>query len=300
MKTQTLKRIFDPLKSSYYIGFIHKKDVAPVLNLGVVTWLDTNGYEKIGWYADPFILSINEEEIELLAEEWNYEIGHGILVLLTIAKKTKTIINRQIVLQRDTHLSYPIIMEDQDEIYVYPENSENGCVSIYRYDKTNKMLVDPKVIISKPLLDTQIALIDGIYYAFGVEYVTGKQEDTKKLDIFCSNSLLGEYHYLQSILNIKCEERGAGQIFFENNRIVRPAQCCEGGYGKSVIFYELIKENGFFKEKELYRLQHNPKEKNCSILHTYNSVKDLIVIDGFSYKYPRISRAYKLIRRIND
>ena len=49
--------------------------------------MDVRQYEKEGWFADPFILSVNDDTIELFAEEMIYKTGRGILVYLKVDKK---------------------------------------------------------------------------------------------------------------------------------------------------------------------------------------------------------------------
>lgn len=210
-------------------------------------------------------------------------------------------IDKKIILKLSTHLSFPIIFEENGETYVYPENYQSGSVQIYKYDEKLKELIQPKTIINAPLLDTQIALIDNTYYAFGVKFWTGNQTDTKILYIYKSASLTGQYSLIQTIENTKCEERGAGVIFKdETGRLIRPAQCCEGGYGKAVIFYELNLTNGIFSEKEIYRLEPNPSAKYGNVLHTFNESNGLCVIDGLRVYHPHIGKLYKKIRRIAD
>lgn len=298
-----VNRVFShPLKNSYYIGFLTEEELSLSVNerYAKIKWMDVCQYEDEGWFADPFILSVNDDTIELFAEEMIYKTGRGVLVYLKVDRNSFKVLEKKTILSLDTHLSFPIYIEEDGIIYVYPENYQSGIVRIYEYDGNAKKLVDPKTIIKEPLLDTQIVEMDGYYYAFGVKYRTGLQQDTKNLYIYRSEELKGDYKYIQKIENTRCEERGAGLIYVEDNRMIRPAQCCEGGYGREVILYELCKEESGFKEEEIRRVIPDRRAKTGSVLHTYNKKDGIVVVDGWAYQNPHIASLYKKMRRIKD
>lgn len=264
-----------------------------------VRWLDVRRYKKEGWFADPFILSVNGNIIELFVEEMIYKTGRGIITYLKVDVNSCEILEKHTMLELDTHLSFPIYIRDNGKLYVYPENYQSGSLRIYEFDEQAKNLVCPRIIINAPLLDTQIAKLEGSYYAFGVLFQTGLQKDTQKLYIYQTDALLGDYKLVQVIENPKCEERGAGLIYKDDSRLIRPAQCCEGGYGREVILYDLQRDHSGFEEKEIGRVTPDRKSLNGNILHTYNKMNGWVVIDGWRYHYPRIASWYKKIRGID-
>ena len=265
-----------------------------------VRWLDVRRYKNEGWFADPFVLSVNGNIIELFAEEMIYKTGRGIIAYLKVDINSCEILEKHTILELDTHLSFPIYIRDNGKLYVYPENYQTGSLRIYEFDEQAKSLVYPRIIINAPLLDTQIVKLEGSYYAFGVQFQTGLQKDTQKLYIHQADALFGDYKLVQVIENLKCEERGAGMIFTEKGRLIRPAQCCEGGYGKEVILYDLQRDHSGFEEKEIGRVIPDRKSRNGNILHTYNKMNGWVVIDGWRYHYPRLASWYKKIRKIDS
>jgi hypothetical protein len=303
MKFQLMRRLIPhPLKSSYYIGFLKECELSLPVNerYAKIKWMNATQYEDEGWFADPFIVSVTDNEIELFAEEMIYKTGRGILVYLKVERDSYEVLEKKTILDLDTHLSFPIYIEDGGEIYVYPENYQSGELKIYKYDEKTKKLLNPRTIIVDSLLDTQIVRIDGAFYAFGVRYRTGRQEDTKSLFVYRAEQLMGEYKCVQKMENLRCEERGAGLIYFENDRIIRPAQCCEGGYGREVILYELCKNHAGFKEVEIGRVTPDRNAKKGNVLHTCNKMKGIVVIDGWAYQNPRLALLYKKVRGIKD
>ena len=291
-----------PLKNAFYIGFLKETEMSLSIaeRYAKVRWLDVRRYKNEGWFADPFILSVNNNIIELFVEEMIYKTGRGIITYLKVDVNSCEILEKHTMLELDTHLSFPIYIRDNGKLYVYPENYQSGSLRIYEFDEQAKSLVYPRIIINAPLLDTQIVKLEGSYYAFGVQFQTGLQKDTQKLYIYQADALLGDYKLVQVIENLKCEERGAGMIFTEKGRLIRPAQCCEGGYGKEVILYDLQRDHSGFEEKEIGRVIPDRKSRNGNILHTYNKMNGWVVIDGWRYHYPRLASWYKKIRKIDS
>ena len=283
----------------YNVGFISTEDITlpQKERFKKINWIKLGAY-KDGWFADPFILNVSDEKIELLAEEWIYKDNKGRISKLVIDKHTYKLLSIVVVLELETHLSFPLIYEENGIIYVCPENYQSGCVNIYTYDRNTAKLVNPTTIINKPLIDTQLFKLNGKYYALGVERKTGAMEDTRILKIYESDSLCGQYKEIQTIENTKNIERGAGNIFLWKDRIIRPVQNCEGGYGLSTILYELIYKNKEFNETELYRIEPNRSSFMGLCLHTFNIKENLCVIDGQEYIYYRLARTLKKITSI--
>lgn len=279
----------------YEVGFLDIKDIhLPTKErFKRIKWINLGDY-KDGWFADPFILSINDKHIELLAEEWVYKDNKGRISKLVIDKTTYKLLSVICILELNTHLSFPLIYEEKGITYVCPENYLSGCVNIYTYDMINEKLANPQTIIKEPLIDTQICKINDKYYAFGVERRTGNMSDTRYLKVFQSDSLCGEYKHIQTIENNMNVERGAGSIFEWNGKLIRPAQNCEGGYGLSTIIYELSCNNGIH-EKEIGRIEPDNSSYMGLCLHTLNIKNNLCVIDGQEYNHYRLSRFLKAI-----
>lgn len=298
IKKMIKKSISTLLGGAYHIGFCINDEI--VYNktdwYKKISWVNTKEFDDEGWFADPFFLRVNEEIIILLAEEFVYSQGKGRLVKLTIDRKTNTLIDVYVVLELDTHLSFPSIYREDGKIYVIPENSASGGQYLYEYDDECSTLKNPKLIVPRRLLDPQLLKIEGFYFLFAVEFIEGWWEETQVLKIFRSKSLAGVYEEVQTIKKRSNEERGAGQIV----NMVRPAQCCEGNYGKETILYKLYYRNDLFSELEIGRIIPNAKHKYGSLLHTYNVEGNIAVIDGYADWYPFWGKLYKKIRGIKQ
>lgn len=278
----------------YEIGFI-EKDALPIRG-GIVSnkikWLNTK-YNENSWFADPFILSVDGARIKVLVEEYFYSSNKGRISLLDIRADSQGYKLQRVtpVLSLDTHLSFPYIVEDGDDIYICPENFQSGMVNLYKFDKETYKLGQPICVVNEPLVDVQIIKHNDMYYLCGVKCETGAMEETKRLKVYKSRNLCTTFDFFYELQNSKCEERGAGKVFCAGDMIIRPAQCCEGGYGTMLIFYRMDISDNAIKEVEIGRLYPNLRSKNGLSLHTFNIVNDLCVVDGHDYKHVwRISR----------
>lgn len=296
-----LRKLLSPLRYSYSIGFLKQEELCldTLERSKIIKWIDVSKYSFEGWFADPFILNVSDTEIVLLAEEYIYDTGLGVIVKLSIDRKSFKVKEKRTILELPTHLSFPIILEENGKIYVYPENNAASTLSIYEFDKNQDKLIFVKELIHERLVDTQIVKIDNAYYAFGVILTSGQQSDTRILHIYKSDSLLGEYRHFQTIVNDKNEERGAGLIYkTPAGEYIRPAQCCERCYGESVILYRLQFDVNHFIETEIGRIEPDPKSRNGYGLHTFNCSNGICVIDGYRLHYPKLAALYKRIRGI--
>lgn len=282
---------------AYYVGVVENAD-AVLAHLGKdcqlhINWINLKNY-KGGWFADPFILNANDKTITLLVEEYEYTTNKGILSEIVVDRKDFSLLSVRPILKQDTHLSYPYYIFDNGKLLITPESAKRNEVGVYSFSEKGQLELE-KCIIDDALLDTQLAKINGKFYAFGVKETSEGLDATKKLYIYQSDNLYGPYMEIQQIINTKNEERGAGLIFECANRLIRPAQNCNNGYGKGVILYELILRNGKFTEIELARFDANPLSKNGLCLHTFNVYKNLIAVDGLDYKCRLFARIMPLM-----
>ncbi len=280
----------------YNIGFIRTDSIEQLItcekNDAQIIWVNRGAYNK-GWIADPFILSVDENDIVVLVEEWIDELSRGRLSKLTIDKNDYIVKSVKPVLEAQTHLSFPNIWRENDKVYVFPENYQSGGLYIYEYDFTNDSLKDKRLLVAEPLLDAQLVKINSVYYLFGIKESNGKLQNNY-MYIYKSKSLFGPYTLHQEIYNNKKKERGAGAIIECNGHLYRPAQCCENGYGKSLVFYQLeLDSNELFSEIEVGRILHNPKGRYNEKLHTFNRMDNYVVFDGNEYNYRKLVNFYR-------
>jgi len=248
---------------------------------GKIHWVD-NGVYTNKWFADPFILDFDENHVKLLVEEFDYEVHRGRLARLVVDKKNWTITDCKIILDLDTHLSFPMIWREEGHVYVCPENYASGALNLYEFDLEYESLTFIKSLITGKLTDACLFKQGDIYFVLSTYEPT---PNGKQLSIWKSNSLTGEYTLCQEIKFDENIARNAGRIFEHQGKFIRPAQECNDQYGHAVVFQQVNVTEAQFSFKELYRYTStNAKYNNGT--HTYNAYKEMAVIDvkGLRYK----------------
>lgn len=251
------------------------------------------------WWADPFVLDVTDKEIVLLVEEYQYKRKRGTIAKLVIDKEILEVKSDEEILVLDTHLSFPAILR-KDQIYVYPENSKEGCLKLYRYDQNENKLVDSDVICNEPLTDAVYTEILG-----GPMIVSTKEPNPngKVLGLFFPKD--ENYGVVDNKYQLKEEfefdekiARNAGDWFEYNGKIYRPAQECNVEYGHSTYLQEVTKDiNGKLQFKNIRKLCSNDKEFQRG-LHTFNMYKGITVIDVKGYRYPKLAMFLKTLRSL--
>lgn len=244
-----------------------------------------NPYKKDKWFADPFILDVNVESLQLLVEEFDCSVNRGRIAKLIIDRRSNTIIECKIVLELSTHLSFPAIYRAGDKIFVHPENSASGSSYIYEYDKNSECLINPICVLDEPITDAIIQK-NGDKYLLKATSLPDPNGDI--LRTYESNNLLGPYRYVSEEVFKNNTARMAGAYIIYNNMSVRPAQDCYGAYGKAVIFYD--------DHTVLSRLAPHGI-KYCGI-HTYNTFNCIGIVDLKKWDYPLLVAIKDTIKRI--
>lgn len=244
------------------------------------------------WYADPFILDVTNNDIVVLVEEFTYSINRGRLAKLVIDKSTYRIKSEKIILDLSTHLSFPAILRLGDNIYIYPENSASGKSTLYCYTYQDDSLVVVDTLSELPLTDAIMAEVDGEDYMFATKIPT---QNSNILTIYASEKKIGLYRPIQTIALADNTARSAGNVFIDGNRVIRPAQNCNGGYGVGLVFQEVIKkDNGKFVLKELFR--KNPLRGYIG-MHTYNQYKGYAIVDLHTRRHPLLHKILQSVKK---
>lgn len=250
-----------------------------------INWVDI---PENRWYADPFILNVTENKINLLVEEWSYDREKGSISKITINRKTNKIVERKAVLQLDTHLSFPVIYKKGDTIYVCPENSESGRHNVYKYDEVNDSVTFYNCVCALPLTDAVSTELLGEKYLFSTQ---SPNANGKKLSVFKWNSAKSIFELTSSISFDENIARMAGHFFEYKGIVYRPAQVCNSAYGQAVSLQKVEMKNGTIEMTEIRRLTSTHK-RLMNGMHTFNYSQGVIVVDAWGWKAPFMRRFF--------
>ncbi|MBQ6085468.1 MAG: hypothetical protein IJK94_03120 [Bacteroidaceae bacterium] len=230
-----------------------------------------NPYDK-KWFADPFILREDEWYLHLLVEEFDSDIKRGRIAHLIIDKVKDVIEDCKIILDLPTHLSFPAIYRKDGEIIVHPENFQSGKSYMYRYDQVSDVLVDPICICNDPISDAVIIFKDDHYEMYATK---DPKPNGNILVLYDSNCFTGPYKETEQIIFEGNYARMAGAFITTDVGLIRPAQDCNGAYGRAVLF---MKDRRVTSELR-------PNGIKYAGIHTFNVLNDTFVVDLKKYDF---------------
>lgn len=246
-----------------------------------VEWLKM---PKDGWFADPFILEVSDDEIQVLVEEMPVGSSHhGIITLLKVNRHGFDICSKKVVLEIPTHLSFPFIIRDNDKIYICPESADSGKLAIYEYDPVTETATFHKTICDDIVWDSCITERFGEKMLFTAAY------NDLFLDIYKWDEAKERFVPWKHIPSDNKNSRMGGQLFEYKGEVYYPAQDCNQGYGSAIQIKIVNYSNGDFSFETVKRIA-SPHPKMKLGLHTLNEYKGVAVIDVQGYRHPFLGK----------
>jgi len=245
------------------------------LNLSGFRWIDS---PRGHFFADPFV-------VEHLGRPWaffedlDYSTQKGIIACAEI-NGNGTLSQTIPVLEKPYHLSYPCIFHDNGQLYMVPESVADGTVQLYRCERFPDVWEPVAVLLKAPAVDTTVWIEDGLYWFFVT--LQEPRGDGLQLWLFYSRSLTGEWirHPRNPISTDIRSSRGAGAIFRENGKLIRPSQDCSGNYGRLTVLNEVLVLNEREYAERPGAVIDTRGGKNIIGTHSYARLKDVEVVDG--------------------
>ena len=285
------------LKTLYNRLILHRWDLGFVINSmdEVIDGKKLNvervkSHYKNRWFADPFILFYDEDEIVLLVEDYWDSDRLGKISKLVIDRHSSEIKDVKVILQLDSHLSFPAIMRIDGKIYVYPENSRAGGLWLYEYNPQTDECKKIEKLSDLPLADAIITNLFGKKQIFST-----KEPNPNKnvLDIYDWDDKKKSFGYSESITFDENIARNAGDFFEFKGTIYRPAQECNGMYGHAVSLQNVEKIGNGYQFTEVQRIM---PPKGAFGIHTFNIYNGLIAVDVKVFRHPCIARPLFALR----
>ena len=245
---------------------------------------------KDRWFADPFILDVTDDEIIVLGEEFADNVLRGRLGKMVIDRKSYSLKSWKIILDLPTHLSFPAIIRKNGKIYLYPENSASGKLTIYEYNQQTDELSPVRVLSDEPLTDAiYTEAFDGRKILFSTQI---PKSNTNILDIREWDEKQKRFVKIDEIVAEEKTGRMAGDIFKIDGKIYRPAQESNYEYGHSTEIQEIICKDGKWSVIPVRRME-SPHPILKLGFHTFNNYQGLIVIDAKGFRYPILGKILK-------
>lgn len=187
-----------------------------------------------------------------------------------------------LVLEEPWHLSYPCLIEREGELYMLPEASLSGAVTLYRcVDFPGKWEPVGQLLTGIEAADATIFQHAGRFWMMSVvREGVGGYSDT--LAIHHAPDLLGpwEEHAMRPALVDSRLARPAGAVVENNGALWRPVQDCSTGYGKKLALTRIdVLDAENFSQTSMSLISPGPDWPGAR-LHTLNRWGRLETIDG--------------------
>jgi len=276
------KQLIEKLGAKYWaLGFVINglesvMDDNPIR----VEWLKM---PKDGWFADPFILDVNDKEIQVLVEEMPVGKNKGVITLLRVDRHNLELISKKVVLEQPTHLSFPCILRENGKTYIYPESTNSGKLDVYEYDSATETTTYFKTICDDVVWDSCITDL------FGEKMLFTAAHNDLILDIYKWDGVKDRFLPWKQVCSDNKNSRMGGQLFEYKGEVYYPAQDCNGRYGSAIQIKRINYTDGHFLTEIVKKITStHPKMKLG--LHTMNEYKGIVVIDVHGYRHPFFGR----------
>lgn len=189
--------------------------------------------------ADPFMVQAGPRW-HMFFEVWNTQTQKG-EIGLAASDDAKSWTYQGIVLAEPFHMSYPYVFEWEGTYYMIPETRRANCVRLYQaLDFPSEWKLIRTLLADCDLGDSSIFYTQNSWWLFAGTGVPPYRADT--LHLFYAENLLGQWrrHPKSPVVEKNVHiARPAGRVLVEEERVVRYAQDCDGGYGLRVRAMEI-------------------------------------------------------------
>ena len=235
---------------------------------------------KGGFWADPFPMQVDGRNY-IFFEELPAGSSKAHISVIEVGRDGRT--SKPVkVLERDYHLSYPFLVEEEGQLYMIPETANNHTVEIYRcMEFPHKWKLERVLLKDVFCADATLHRDGGRWWMFANHAQQGADVNDE-LCIFTSERLLGEWepHRRNPVKSDVRSARPAGRLFWHGNRLYRPGQIGAPHYGAGIALHRVTRlTRDEYVEEEDRRI--TPRSEAVLGIHTINRAGDLSVTDAF-------------------
>jgi hypothetical protein len=229
------------------------------------------------FWADPFVIE-NSGKLWVFFEEYSYQQSRGWISAAEMSPRGDLMFPVRCLDLAGHHLSYPYVFRSGTDLFMIPESCDSDVVTLYRCELFPDKWVAETPLLQGRFVDTSVWWHDDLWWLL----TTGADPDSRcgSLLLFYSSSLTGgwRFHPANPISTDIRRNRGAGRVFWEGQRWIRPSQSCSPTYGHSLAFNEIL-ELSERKYSEATIKVVTPVNELCGV-HTYNYLDQVELIDS--------------------
>jgi hypothetical protein len=234
---------------------------------------------ELSW-ADPFPIQVGNDHY-IFHEQWPLSTGKGSIVV-TVVDDQGQIAGPIPVLEKDYHLSYPLVFQWDGDLFMIPETASHNQVELYRcIDFPAHWKLERVVLSGLRALDPTPAFLSGRWWLFATMPAYGAGKSSDELHLFSAESPLGPWtpHRNNPVKTDVRAGRPAGRIFEHQGHFYRPAQDCSVRYGYAVSINRILQlDPETYEEVEVDKILPDWSPSLAGV-HTLNRAGDMTVID---------------------
>ena len=271
-------------------------DLTNDFDLSNIRYLIGSGDFMDHWFADPFLVGEQEEYYEILCEEMDCSTGKGRIVRLQVRKNDFSLDQCEVILDLETHLSFPHLLTVNGDTYICPENGQAGRQVSWLYEKN---VTYHSILLEESIYDPVIFQAAGIWYMLAT---SASDANGSVLNVYKSNRPLDGYSLSQKITFNERIARRAGSVFYDaKGRLISPAQVCNTYYGEGISLQEIQMNCDGITIKEVKRILPFGNMLSPGF-HTFNVLPGgkQVIIDGYGYGSRVFHDLYFKIRGLNN
>jgi hypothetical protein len=190
------------------------------------------------FYADPFLISRGDSTY-LFFEDYDYALRRAVISCASVSP-AGVVGPALVVLTAAHHLSYPYLLTQGDDVFMIPEAAASGGVQLYRADPFPGSWTHVRTLYEGAYPVDTSAWYDAERWWF---FTTLREPRSKAqaLYLFHSQDLTGPWQlHPESPISVDVRrDRGAGAIFTDGGRLIRPSQDGSRDYGSSWSLNEI-------------------------------------------------------------
>lgn len=246
---------------------------------------DGSGFEEMpmpagAQMADPFLVSENGRDW-LFYEDVPPGTQKGRISCVEIPKPGQPWPKAEVVLECETHLSYPCVFRHEGEFFMIPESCASQDLRLYRATKfPYEWQLETLLLENLPVTDTTPYFCGEHWYFFSTTLPPVQQT------VLLTSAKLGGRLRLHPSSPVSCSwrnTRAAGHIFTMNGRLIRPTQDCATDYGYGIQMNEVTRLSPSEYAERAADYIGPFWRRGLLGTHTLTASGDLEVIDGRRY-----------------
>jgi hypothetical protein len=248
------------------------------------------------FWADPFPVE-KEGRLWVLLEVLPFSTSCGYLAAVELfADGCYSAV--QPIMNTGSHLSYPFLFNWQGELYMLPEAGATREVTLWQCKNFPDAWTKAATLLTD-VFYTDATLIehDGLWWLF----LTIGEEDgictQDELHLYYADSPLGPWtcHSENPVKSDARNARPAGNLFYRDGVLYRPAQDCATDYGKATVLNRIDRLNKQeFTETPVARIDSG-WQVGCRCTHTLSRSEHYWAVDGL-HLIPRWAALFKWIK----